>query len=73
MDIKLQPKDGKVHVLYVQIRRTNKSGDIILSNNKIETIVSAIQDKGYEIVDIKFASEGYGYSPYGTVTLIMYK
>ena len=24
LDIKLQPKDGKVHVLYVQIRRAKK-------------------------------------------------
>lgn len=72
MDIKLQPKDGKVHVLYVQVRRTKKSGDIIiLSDNKIETIVSAIQNNGYEIVDIKFASEGY--PAYSSAMLIMYK
>jgi uncharacterized tellurite resistance protein B-like protein len=72
-------KDGKLHVLMI-----NSFSKFINQNfgvedkytTQIDSIVTALQDDGYEIVDIKFGSlkgQGIGGSMEGFHTLIQYK
>ena len=69
-EITLQPKDGKKHMLFVGL-----SSDSIYRNreeaysDKLDRITSAMQDKGYEIVDVRFTDPYGGYIR----VLIIYK
>lgn len=70
-EITLQPKDGKKHMLFVEL----SSNKIIVNDieriytEKLDKITSAMQDKGYEIVDVRFTD------PYGCYirVLIIYQ
>lgn len=61
-EITLQPKDGKKHMLFVGL-----SNDRIYKNpekaysDKLDRITSAMQEKGYEIVDVRFTDPYGGY------------
>lgn len=62
-EITLQPKDGKKHMLFVELS-TNKiigAGTEMIYTNKLDRITSAMQDKGYEIVDVRFTEPCAGY------------
>lgn len=73
------PKDGKVHV--VMVNSFGKAGNQAFGcedkyTTQLDTIISALQDDGYEIVDIKFNSiqnQGLAGLMEGFHTLIMYK
>lgn len=70
-EITLQPKDGKKHMLFVGL----SSNKIIVNDieriytEKLDKITSAMQDKGYEIIDVRFATPYGG----GTRVLIIYQ
>lgn len=69
-EITLQPKNGKKHVLFVDVTKQSMFGSIeTIGNEKVERIISAMQDKGYEIVDMKFTALSGVYMS----VLIMYK
>lgn len=54
-EITLQPKNGKKHMLFTQIVPDKIFGNTDnVRSSKLEKITSAMQDKGYEIVDVKY-------------------
>ncbi len=75
----IAPKDGKVHVLMVN-SFSKLANQVFQCEDKyttqMDSIVTALQDDGYEIVDIKFNSvknQGLVGEMEGFHTLIMYK
>lgn len=75
----LAPKDGKLHVLMINSFSKLLNQSFECENKytgQIDAIVTALQDDGYEIVDIKFNSiQGQGISGMeeGFHTLILYR
>lgn len=73
------PKDGKVHVLMINSFSKWLNQNFECENKyttQLDTIISSLQDDGYEIVDIKFNSvknQGLMGEMEGFHTLIMYK
>jgi len=68
----LKPKDGRYHV--VLIKSQSKS----LSDNnvyvlKLENILEAMQNNGYEIVDIKIIGIQWGGATIGSEMVVIYK
>ena len=56
-EITLQPKDGKKHMFFISAISTGVFNNVDEEGSKkLERIASIMQDKGYEIVDVKFAS-----------------
>lgn len=57
-EIRLKPKDGKTHVFFIKILEniTFKDNLSEIASNEVDRIITAVQDRGYEIVDIKFTS-----------------
>lgn len=75
----LKPKDGKVHVIMF-----NSFSKLINQNfecenkytTQLDTIITGMQNDGYEIIDIKFSvlqNQGFAVDMEGFNTLIMYK
>lgn len=75
----LKPKDGKTHVIMVNSfsKWLNQSFECESKyTTQIDTIISNMQNDGYEIVDIKFNSllnQGISGEMEGFRTLILYK
>lgn len=75
----LAPKDGKLHVLMVNSFSKWLNQTFECENKysgQIDGILSAMQDDGYEIVDVKFNSiqgQGLTGSMEGFHTLILYR
>ncbi len=75
----LAPKDGKVHV--VMVNSFSKWANQCFCcedkyTNNIDTLLSAMQDDGYEIIDIKFSvlqNQGLHGEMEGFNTLILYR
>jgi len=75
----IAPKDGKIHVL--MINSFSKFANQAFQcedkyTTQIDTILSYLQDDGYEIVDVKFNSvknQGLTGEMEGFHTLIMYR
>lgn len=75
----LKPKDGKIHVIMIN-SFSKFVNQVFECENKyttqIDEFISAMQDDGYEIIDIKFNSiqgQGITGSMEGFHTLITYK
>lgn len=74
----LKPKDGKCHVVLVKSKARYLTGYKICDNQyaiELEDILEMIQNKGYEIIDIKMIGIEEG-SVYGTTrveTIIIYR
>ncbi|WP_419058141.1 hypothetical protein [Enorma massiliensis] len=75
----LAPKDGKVHVVMLNSFSKFLNQTFECENKytgQIDAIVSAMQDDGYEILDVKFNSiqgQGLTGSMEGFHTLVMYR
>jgi hypothetical protein len=75
----LKPRDGKVHVIMINsfskwLNQNFECEDKYTT--QMDTIIGAMQDDGYEIVDIKFNSlpnQGLSGQSEGFHTLIIYK
>lgn len=75
----LKPKDGKIHVVMINsfskwLNQNFECEDKY--TNQIDEILSAMQDDGYEIIDIKFNSimnQGLLGQMEGFHTLVTYK
>ena len=53
-EITLQPKNGKKHEFFMRVAKTSWTGTLEeLATREVEKITNAMQDKGYEIIDIK--------------------
>lgn len=71
MEISLEPKDGNNHIFLVHTGISNGNNPEGVYNKKINEILSTIQSKGYEILDIKLeigGTQGLSYE-----TLIIYR
>lgn len=71
MELNLQPRNGKKHVILIHTGVTNGNKPETIYTEKINKIIEIIQNKGYEIVDIKLeigGTQGLSYE-----TLIVYK
>ncbi len=75
----LKPKDGKVHVIMFNSFSKWVNQNFECENKyttQLDTIITGMQNDGYEIIDIKFASiqnQGITGQMEGFNTLIMYK
>lgn len=75
----LAPKDGKVHVMMLNSFSKFPNQTFECENKytgQIDAIISAMQDDGYEILDVKFNSiqgQGLTGSMEGFHTLVMYR
>lgn len=75
----LAPKDGKVHVVMLNSFSKFLNQTFECENKytgQIDAIISAMQDDGYEILDVKFNSiqgQGLTGSMEGFHTLVMYR
>ena len=70
-EINLEPKNGNKHVLLVHTGISNGNKPEEIYTNKINEIIENIQNKGYEIVDVRLeigGTQGLSYE-----TLIIYK
>lgn len=70
-EINLQPKNGNKHIFLVHTKISNGNKPEVVYTNKINEIIETIQNKGYEITDIKLeigGTEGLSYE-----TLITYR
>ncbi len=70
-EINLKPKDGNKHILLIHIGISNGNKPDETYTEKINQIIENIQNKGYEIVDVKLeigGTQGLSYE-----TLIIYK
>lgn len=75
----LKEKDGKVHIVMINNKNQFSNEELECANkytNEIDSIVSSMQDDGYEIIDVKYqvikGSYGLSENDYYR-TLIMYK
>ncbi|CEP83725.1 MAG: zinc ribbon domain-containing protein [Paeniclostridium sp.] len=70
----LKEKDGKVHIIMIKGRSFFSYEELECLNkytNEVDSILSFMQDDGYEIIDVKYQLVGYSENQYST--LIMYK
>lgn len=70
-DLNLKPKNGKKHIILVHVGIKNGNKPEEIYTDKVEKIIETIQDKGYEIIDVKLGiggTQGLSYE-----TLIIYK
>lgn len=70
----LKEKDGKVHIVMIKGRISLPYEELECENkytNEVDSIVSSMQDDGYEIIDVKYQLIGDTSIRYST--LIMYK
>ncbi|CEO33220.1 hypothetical protein [Paraclostridium sordellii] len=70
----LKEKDGKVHVIMINGKIYIPHEELSCENNytnEVDSVVSFMQDDGYEIIDVKYQLVGSSESKYST--LIMYK
>lgn len=70
----LKEKDGKVHIVMIKSKIHLSYEELECENkytNEVDSIVSSMQDDGYEIIDVKY--QAIGDSPIQYSTLIMYK
>lgn len=79
MQKNLSPKDGKTHIImlnsFSKIANQNFDCDSKYTT-EIDSIISAMQDDGYEIIDIKISSmsgQGLAGNRTGFNTMIIYK
>lgn len=70
-EISLEPKNGNKHILLIHTGISNGNKPEIIYTPKINEILEQIQNKGYEVLDVKLeigGGQGLSYE-----TLIIYK
>ena len=70
----LKEKDGKVHIIMINGKTYIPHEELSCENNytnEVDSVVSFMQDDGYEIIDVKYQLVGSSENKYST--LIMYK
>jgi hypothetical protein len=70
----LKEKDGKVHIVMIKGKIHLPYEELSCENrytNEVDSVVSFMQDDGYEIIDVKYQLVGSSENQYST--LIMYK
>ncbi len=70
-EVKLEPQNGNKHIILIHTGISNGNKPEEIYTNKINGIIENIQNKGYEILDVRLeigGTQGLSYE-----TLIVYK
>lgn len=70
-EINLEPKNGNEHIILIHTAISNGNKPETIYTKKINNVIESIQNKGYEIVDVKLeigGTQGLSYE-----TLVIYK